>query len=183
MTALHVSLDLETLGLRPGSTIISIGAVAFMSFGVFHGHPFYRVISRASCRDAGFVEDPATLDWWCDQAGDAVEILDEASGKSAQPIATVLHDFAEWWSVLAPAPEGIWSLGADFDLPLLAEAYRRCGFSAPPWPYNRGRCLRTLSALAPTAARARPKVAHNALDDATAQAETAAACLRALGAS
>jgi len=64
----------------------------------------------------------------------------------------------------------VWGNGADFDLPILAAAYKAAG-GPPPWkPYN-GRCYRTLKNLAPSIKLERQGTHHQALDDAVCQAK------------
>lgn len=146
-------------------------------------------ISRASCLAAGLVEDPATLEWWESQlrreaypapyiAGNS--ILDETSASVA--IGDALHQFAFWLQQVSPLAKDllVYGNGADFDLPILAEAYRRCGLRTPWLPYS-GRCYRTLKNLRPEVKLVRTGAHHNALDDARSQAEHAVRLLNELG--
>lgn len=41
-------IDIETLGTRPGSVILSVGAVMFDRHGVGHGETFYMNVERES---------------------------------------------------------------------------------------------------------------------------------------
>ena len=170
-------LDLETLGTAPGSTIFVIGAVVFSSsvalLDDWEPSGFSIIIQRQSAIDAGLTEDPRTISWWEKQDDAAYSQLRIASAppgsSSAVPIALALYDFAKWFESIGPI-EGIWGNGAAFDLALLAEAYRRCGFGAPPWNHRQERCYRTLKSLAPGIPFVNEGIAHNAYDDAAAQA-------------
>jgi DNA polymerase III epsilon subunit-like protein len=66
-------IDIETLGLGPGATILSIGAVRFSTDGL--GEEFYREISLQSCQAVGLEIDADTLEWWLEQDGDVADIL------------------------------------------------------------------------------------------------------------
>ncbi len=180
----NVSLDLETLGTVPGSTILSIGAVEFGPNGVGPAE-FYTVISRRSCANAGLTEDADTLAWWQKQSYEArtalIDATNGASGKT-QSVAMALSSFDMWLNQNLGGDVCVWGNGSDFDNALMMEAYRRTGHE-PGWPYKRNRCYRTLAALAalrPDMAVIRKGVAHNALDDARTQAEHAVRILNAL---
>jgi 3' exoribonuclease, RNase T-like len=181
----HVMIDIETLGIAPGSTILSIGAVPFTEDGIDERYGgFDEVISRRSCREAGLTEDPETLRWWEDQPKEASKVIAAANQpRHGSEVANVLRDFRTWLSVVTDGlleDLQVWSLGASFDVVLLDEAYRRTGYGQAPWDHRNGRCLRTLAALRPDVPRPKPEVAHDALSDAIAQALWAAALLRAV---
>lgn len=174
----HVMLDLETLGTTPGSVIFAIGAVVFPSNVRLSDDwepvtGFSIIIQRQSAIDAGLTEDSRTIAWWEKQDDAAYSALRIASAppgsSSALPIAVALHDFADWFASLG-AVAGIWGNGAAFDLSLLAEAYRRCGFGSPPWNHRQERCYRTLKSLPMGVPFVNRGIAHNAYDDAVSQA-------------
>jgi hypothetical protein len=171
-------IDVETLGTRPGSTILSIGAVPFHAGGYpLFEEGFYFVVNRQSCAAAGLREDPRTVAWWEGQDEAAARVVHEASSGGA-PIADALRELVRWFRAHGPI-EGVWANGAAFDLPILDEAFIRCGYGGSPWSHKQQRCYRTLRALYPSIpAEPQPKlVAHNALDDAIFQARHAAAIL------
>lgn len=177
----HVMLDLETLGVSPGCTILSIGAAEFDRDGLKAS--FYGVISRASCRAAGLHEDPDTKAWWLRQSPEARETLDEATDKNQSvSLGRVLFQFDFWLSQVAglddPERKGvaIWGNGADFDQPILAEAYRRAGHELPWATYN-SRCYRTLKNLRPNIMMVRKGTHHSARSDAQSQADHASRLL------
>lgn len=168
----QIMLDLETMGTRPGSAILSIGAVAF------GGDPakeppadFYTVISLSSCLRNGLKASGSTWEWWSDQSDAAREVLYEAMDHStSKSLDTALDDFSAWLSKL-PAASPIWGNGSEFDQPLLAAAYVAVGSKAP-WSYRDVRCYRTMKALCPDldAIYVPPTIKHHALEDARAQA-------------
>jgi hypothetical protein len=182
----RVMIDLETLGTRPGCSILSIGAVEFGPAGVKSS--FYVVARRSSCRDAGLVEDPDTIAWWDKQLPKARDIIVESMDPlRSVSLGRVLNQFDFWIDQVTGVIDAaerknlqVYGNGADFDLPILSEAYRRCGMDTP-WPAYSGRCYRTLKNLKPNLKMIRSGTHHNALDDAKVQAEHCAAILHELG--
>lgn len=156
----HVMLDLETLGTRPGDTILSIGAVQFDEEGL--GATFYRTISIQSSKDLGFKAQKSTIEWWDKQDPD---VKAEAFG-GVVGIENVLTEFNIW----LPQEARVWGNGANFDNVLLAAAYRITKQEAP-WKFWNDRCYRTFSAHFLTERVERTGKHHNALDDAKTQAE------------
>ena len=167
-----VMIDLETLGARPGSTILSLAAVEFDANGAHRS--YYGYALRASCRKAGLEEDADTIAWWSRQSDEARKTLDIADSSFAMTIGDLLAGLAYWLKGL----DDVFVWGTD--LPILSEAYHRCGMNVPWKPYS-GRCYRTLKNLRPDVALTAPGTKHNALDDATSQAVHAGRILVALG--
>ena len=183
----HVMLDLETLGTRPGSVILSIGAVAFGPKGADPGGLILPV-NRRSCFNAGLTEDVETVKWWNEQSGMARQVLKDSLHPEALYISEALEALSTW--VEARRLEGtngglrplrVWGNGAAFDNALIAEAAVRCG-KRPLWSHRDDRCFRTLKAMRPDV-RALPfeGTPHNAADDARNQAVHAVRILDAHG--
>lgn len=189
-TTTNIMLDLETYGTRPGCIILSIGMAAFTPQGLITGDTFYRVIDFQSCVDAGLTSDPGTMKWWGEQTREVQQTLhaamdimggrDGSIGRRVDPLGMVLNH-ARLFIKNHFGDVTIWGNGADFDNPILAVAYQRAGFGAPPWQPYAGRCYRTLKNLLPYVPKpVRRGVHHNALDDAEWQAIHAAALLTEL---
>lgn len=161
---MHVMLDLETWGTRPGSALRSIGAVAFTPEGAFASE-FYRNVDKQSCLDVGLTLDPATVDWWSQQSLEA----NAALLKDPKPLATVVGEFHKFFQDQCGIY--VWSHGANFDEPLWSAAARAAGLSIP-WKYWNARCTRTLYHATGFDPRSLPREGthHNALDDAKYQA-------------
>ncbi len=153
-------LDLETLGTKPGSVILALGAVKFGAGQIFSS--FYERIDAQSCIDLGLTMDVSTVMWWLKQESDArLEIT-----KPGKHINEVLLAFSGW--VATPDAE-IWGNGASFDNALLGDTYDRAQIKRP-WKYSNDRCYRTMKNLWPNVALKRAGTHHNALKDAESQA-------------
>lgn len=157
-----VMIDLETLGNRPGSVLLAIGAVCFG--GGKLGERFYTRIDPQSCVDVGLQMDVSTVMWWLQQSDVArAEIC-----KPGIPLSAALGQFTAW--VLSETVDAeVWGNGASFDNTLLVEAYRACRLE-PPWKFWSDRCYRTVKGLHPHVRLQRSGTHHNAMDDAETQA-------------
>ncbi len=171
----QVMLDLETMGNRPTSAIVAIGACAFDVETQLISGRFYRTVDLESSMAAGLTVDAGTIIWWLKQGDPAREAI---TSNSAKTLETALVDFKMWLKELGAPDAGIWGNGADFDNAILANAYRAIGHPAP-WPFWANRCYRTVKNLAPHIKIEREGVYHNALDDAVSQAKHLMKILRA----
>lgn len=170
-----VMLDLETLGTSPGCVVLSIGACSFDHAGF--RKTFHQTISIESSKAQGLVVDPRTEEWWQQQD----RKVREAAFGGTEGLCEVLDSFHDWFRNLgAWGKITVWGNGADFDLPILAAAYKAANRPTPWAPYN-GRCYRTLKNLLPHV-KAPPfsGAKHCALDDAQHQANHAEILLRVL---
>lgn len=169
--SLDVMIDLETLGTTADAVIVSIGAVRF-DINAAPGTPFasaddcfYIVCSVGSQADRHISR--ATQEWWWQQSPQARDVFDQPS----TDITLALVGLGAFISA-TPGKPNVWSNGADFDLPMLAHAYRQYGVALPWKPYA-GRCYRTYKNLPGARAITVPRAGehHNALDDAIYQAQ------------
>lgn len=161
----NIMVDLETLGTRHTSIILSIGACK-----VTDGEPtdpFYRVIDVASCRDAGLTSDPATEQWWNQQDENARKVFTDPS----VGLVRALTDFASYIRGFGSRSVRLWGNGSDFDNVILNNAYLAVG-STSPWAFWNNRCFRTVRKLYGQGILEpkRQGTYHNALDDAMHQA-------------
>lgn len=154
----RVMVDIETLGIEPGSAILSIGAVEFAPGGL--GDEFYREISLESCQDAGLHIDAGTLEWWLNQDDAVTGIL-----TGGDPLEDVLGSFWCWF------PDGaeVWANSPSFDCEMLEAAFDGVGMTEP-WEFHDERDVRTLRSLPCAAAVEMDGDEHDALDDARHQA-------------
>lgn len=176
-----VMLDLETLGTRPGCKILAIGAVVFGPDGL--GKEFYTPVDHGS-QVMMDPPDPSTVEWWARQSKEAQAAVFDVEGAPTLPVA--LTKFNSWLASVAVADArgkllvNVWGNGADFDNPILGEAYHRTNMSQPRSHYS-NRCYRTLKNLAPEVPlTSRIGTHHNALDDAKSQAVHAVNLMRHL---
>lgn len=161
MQTKHVMIDLETLGTRPGDTILSIGAVKFDENGL--GEEFYLTINPESSREAGLRAQKSTIEWWDKQSPEAKA----AAFKGEFSLEAALLKFTMWMPPLEQAR--VWGNGANFDNAMLAAAYRIKKLDAP-WHYWNDRCYRTIAAMFMKTKVERVGTGHHALDDAKTQA-------------
>lgn len=168
---IHVMLDLETLGTQPGCMILSIGAATFLTSTP---ERYYQVIQE----DQTLMDDPDpdTVAWWKSKSEAAQKEV--FNNEYVIDICTALTLFAEWLDAMKPTTESpiiIWGKGANFDEPILREAFRR--YSIPyPISGKHSMCFRTLELIGKMAGIIPPDFIgdrHNALADAEHQAQYA----------
>lgn len=161
--AREVMLDLETLGIKPGCQILSIGVAAFSLSGGC-GDTFYRNILGYGQEALGLTIDPNTQKWWSERSEEARQQL--LVGQVH--ILEAITDFLAWWKQTGAVR--VWCQGANFDAPILEEVITRLGHKIP-WRYDMVRDTRTayhLYGLNPKSIK-REGTYHNALDDALHQ--------------
>lgn len=154
-------LDLETLSTRSNAVILVIAAVKFnRTKGVVEEPEFYRHIDIDSCKAVGLTTDDITIKWW-NQQSEAVR--NEAFGGVRLPLYNVLKEFRTWYGNNV---SNIWCQGANFDIPILDEAYKRCKIESP-WKFWEVRDTRTLYDVAKFRQKdlQRKGDNHNALHD------------------
>jgi hypothetical protein len=175
----HVMIDIETLGTAPGSVIASIGAVSFTPKAGAIVSEFYRGIDICSAQRSGLTIDAATVIWWLQQSDDA---RIKTFFQDTDHLSLVLGDLSIWVASI-PGPVRVWGHGPSFDLVLLEAAYRAVGMPAP-WKFWDHRDTRTIFELSGVSAKSffeKGDTAHNALDDAKAQARAVIAAYNKLG--
>lgn len=159
-------VDCETLGTTADAVILSIGAVKFdLETGVISDEGFYVSVSVESNLAYGRRIEESTLLWWLKQDAAARQVFFEPK-ETLESALQMLTDY------IGGQDYRMWSNGADFDLPMLAHAYSKCGLELP-WKYFNSRCYRTYKNL-PQAKGLKADhagIKHNALADALAQAK------------
>lgn len=160
---MHVMLDLETLGTRPGAILRSIGAVAFTLDGMI-GACFDRNIDQDSCIGAGLHMEADAVAWWQRQSAE----VEAALLVAPHLLAEVVEDFHRWFKEQGATE--LWCHGANFDEPLWRAAAYAVN-QVPPWKYWNVRCTRTLYAATGFDPKSVPRIGlhHSALDDALTQ--------------
>lgn len=161
-------IDLETMSLRANAAIISIGAVKFDPDTGKLGETFYQAVDIASYERSSSKYDiqGRTLQWWMSQS-DAARAVFEDPAK--EHIITSLIKLSAFFG----GAIYVWSNGANFDVPILENAYD-VEYMFAPWKFYNVRCHRTFKNLVPRDVIELPDldkgVEHNALDDAIKQA-------------
>lgn len=165
----HLMVDIETLGTRPGSVILSIGAVVFDPRGNSVGPTFYVNVDAKSCGALGMTCDESTVRWWEQPENQKARKRIEKSPKPIS-ITAALTTFMEFYRLYKC--DGIWGHGSCFDVVLIEDALRRLGVTVFPWDFRSVRDTRTLfdvsDTLLPRDEKLYPK--HEALADAKFQA-------------
>lgn len=172
-----ISIDLETLGNKPGAVITQIGLAAFYqrpsSGGQASMAGLHIKVDPQSCLNAGLKIDWSTIAWWLTQ-DDAPRLAMARQGKNDNSLPMALTKVDQFATEMCGTERAVrvWGNGCGFDCTLLEMAYYACG-RTPSWDFRNVRDLRTLAALLPAYAvnRPMPTVAHDALCDAMAQAE------------
>jgi hypothetical protein len=164
-------LDIETLGVRPTSVIIQIGACYFDRYTGEVGDKFTENISIKSCLEQKFTIDSNTISWWMQQEN-------KSWGDNPKSIFEVLTTFTDF----VKKAKYIWS-HSTFDIPILANAYNAIDKKLP-FHYRATRDIRTLTHLAGHQ-RNESKTdlndkTHNALDDCVYQVEYCVKCFNKL---
>lgn len=154
---INITIDLETASLCSDAAILSIAAQVFDPMAkvtdekeavrVFPPHTanpsptFEATVNATSCITAGLHFEMGTIKWWSERSPEAKAAL------LATPtlLSTALEGLANWLDLLRSHFDGdlkIWCQGTDFDIPILANAYRACGLPLP-WRHTDVRDART----------------------------------------
>jgi hypothetical protein len=166
-----VMVDLETMGVEPGSAITSIGAVFFDPRTGDTGSEFKVNINLHSSDEVGAVIDEATMDWWVKQSEAAQQGL---ADPAPIDLKDALFQFGQWLSQNHKDPY-LWGNGVLFDNLFLRTAYRQVGWKCP-WHFRNDRDVRTLVAIGSRLGMrygddSERLVHHDALDDAKYQVQ------------
>jgi len=153
-------IDIETLSQYKTAAVVSIGAVKFTDTEIVD--TFYTNIDPTSAKDLGLHISTSTINWWKEQKPEAFAALRQ----SRKDIHTALDEFSSWYGKESVPT---WANGPDFDLVILENAYMKCE-KKHPWEFWHARCFRTFKNLFVDRSFKLEGVAHNALDDATHQA-------------
>jgi exodeoxyribonuclease VIII len=166
LNKLNVMIDIETLGLAPDASILSIGAVVFSPENGLGEDKFYVVINPESYPELKI--DASTLKFWVNSQ---LEI--PINGSTGYVAAT--NQLLVWLSQLTRVTTKelvIWANGTDFDVPKLYNLFALSKMEAP-WFYNAVRDCRTIFKLfgSDDLMPSKTIAKHHALEDAKWQAE------------
>lgn len=179
----HVMVDIETVGVRPGAGVLSVGVVLFDPRDSVYGEEsFYCTLNLEQQLEKGAVTDPDTLAWWNKQS-DAIR--EQAFAGSTVDVAADLLRFRNL--ILERPKSWLWTKGPAFDSVILQDLFRRFNV-AWPFGYQADRDVRTIEDLAKgkinyddPVLKALEGQEHNALADARWQAYVTWLAFRGLG--
>lgn len=173
-------VDIETIGTTPGAAILSIGACEF-EFDIAppspsYFNPFYVNINLLDSLFSGFRVEPETVNWWMHNSKESrlALVLD--------PALTVRDALVEFNKYLPNRNDDyhLWAKGPDFDLVMMAEAYKMLEMKQP-WSFRNSRDVRTICWAGGVPPEPSGKlIQHNALHDAQEQADDVARNIKAL---
>ena len=148
-------IDIETIGVAPGATILTIAAQAFDPLGTgYYNQQYYARITLESQENRTI--DQSTLDWWATQPATARDEAFCEEGRIDLDLALDSLGKLIWHSNF------IWCQGPTFDCTILEHAYK--SYNKPiPWQYYKVRDSRTVFSLWPGLPK--PPVSHHALED------------------
>ena len=168
---IHVMIDIETLGLRPGALVWQIGVVHFVPEYYPNKNMFQEEkkwnIDLSSAMEHGCI-DASTLEYWLKKG------FPSAENKVGMELA--LTELAMWFldrkMERSEAQLAVWAKGPAFDLVQLEHQYCERDLWCPcPWSYRDHRDVRTILDLADVdGAEHTYGTQHDALDDAKSQA-------------
>ena len=166
-------LDLESLGTRPDCAILTLGAVKFDPFTDRIGDKLYFRIDVDEQLALGREVQEDTLNWWMNQAEDVrEEALGESDRISLESMYRQLNKFLV-------GAGNIWCQGPAFDIVILENIYRQCGWPTP-WQFWQIRDSRTLFGVHGDPREKNKAGLHNALEDCISQAEAVQEIYRSL---
>lgn len=159
----HFMIDIETYDTSPSAVILSIGAE-----NILGASTFYCEVDPNTQYERTVSQD--TKNWWAQQGNPPIH--------GCVQLVNVLADFSNWLKALSGEPV-IWCKGTDFDVAILAHAYRQYNIPTP-WKYSNVRDCRTVYKLA--GHHPIRTATHNALEDAEDQTDSLILALTKLGA-
>jgi hypothetical protein len=156
-------LDSETLGLVPGSIILSVAIVP-----VFKDiEPLYVKIGVSQSMECGFTQQESTVKWWESQP----EHLKTETFSGTMHPRDACIEIASYLSAQCDKKDlKIWAKGVGFDFPILAAYFHKFDMEVP-WHYRSPMCYRTIKDVFEYIEEpAFVGTPHSALADATHQA-------------
>lgn len=189
MNQSHLMVDIETWDVAPSASVASIGACMFdPTAGPTQPirETFYVTVSLVSNQMNERTISASTVEWWLQQSQEARDAL----MSNQVGLANGLASFAQWFQHNTTyRPTHVWANSPSFDCVILQSAFESCRLL---WPLGfwLTRDVRTAGELAYPDPKERKAVmtlfreqvgtAHNAKDDAIAQALFVAQCYHEL---
>jgi len=150
LQAIDLMIDVETLGTKPNSAILSFAFVQMDFKNNKLGH-FLEVapININSCQRVGMKVDGASIDWWFSQTKENQLSLKRAKDGHQVLIKEAAQAAGEWIVTrFGDKPVRVWGDSARFDVGLMANMFASCGFKMP-WDFKNEMCYSTLKTMHP----------------------------------
>lgn len=162
----HLMIDFETLGTKPDTAVVSLGAVIFDRSGISQEKLWLFNLTGQLDGKRRFASGD-TITWWMNQGDKAKSVFERA-----QLEGILLKNFADEFAAFCPKTLDVrvWGNGATFDIPIIEHILEQQGFK-PPWKFWNQRCYRTLKACYGIEKSKFEGTKHDALDDARFQAK------------
>lgn len=176
----HYMIDIETMGTRPTSAIVQIGAVEFEIDTFEITRTFEKIISLSSCMREGLTVDASTIDFWMKQSEQVKKVVfNQDVEKDLKRAIWQLGIWMGAWEDAVVKDNVVWANGASFDFPILKNAFEVCGHPAP-WHYWNERDCRTIFSLFPEVKKAHfiEGVKHDAVCDCINQVSILEGCFK-----
>jgi len=159
---IHLMLDFETLGTRPDTAVLSLGAVIFNEKEILQTKYWeFDLANQLNSNQRSTTAD--TITWWLSQSKDAQKVFSPEKPTLLREFVTEFVDF------LSPYPKlKVWGNGATFDVSIIEHILFQFK-TIPPWKFWDHRCYRTEKTNF-TQEFPFQGTKHNALDDAKYQA-------------
>ncbi len=142
---MNVMLDIETLGTRDNTAILSIGGAAFNTETVEDS--FYATISIADNFRHDRSVDADALEWWLKQPDESIQpLFDSDTRVEFQQALRLLSVYIT--KHVRRRTDTVWANGVMFDLNILRNAFNMIGLRVP-WHYRQECCMRSLRRLEP----------------------------------
>ncbi len=162
-------VDIETVGVRPGSAILELAAAEFVPDTGEILREWSAAIDLLDSAAAGMTIDPETARWHLRHA--------YAGTLRGEPLFRVLNALDVFLHITTEEIT-VWAWGIDFERSMIEAACEAARLPLP-WKYWQSRCARTVWDMAfPKTRRSAP--AHRAAEDVRAQISDLAAAIRTL---
>lgn len=161
--AIHLMIDFETLGNRPDTAVVSLGAVLFDRDKIIGEKLWlFNLDGQLSGRRSVTAD---TITWWLGQGEKAKSVFEKAGMEGI-----LLRDFVTQFLEFVPAKLDVrvWGNGATFDVSIIESILHQQGVKAP-WKFWSHRCYRTMKSCFGIDKKF-VGTKHDALDDAKHQA-------------
>ena len=175
LAGVHIMVDIETVGLKPGCPVLQIAATCSVmdeedSLSIVK--TFNEHISYKDCLVHGLVPESKTFEWWSEQDADLQARVFSGTESLDNAIIKLYAWIADQRNKYNASKFYFWSKPARFDFPILEAAIDVCNFNVYPWTHREVMDARTIFALY---ANSHPEpvfrgVKHDALADAEHQA-------------